>query len=99
MAAQDSATQRSLAAAIAADRPHLRTADAQTQAPGQTLHSQLASSAHGGGSDARQSGMAGDAQSDRRGDTDGGGRGTGRQGNPGSTQGRPDQKSDGGIYA
>ena len=99
VAAQDSDTQRSLAAAIAADRPHLRPADAQAQAPGQTLHSQLASSAHGGGTDARQSGMAGDAQSDRRGDTEGGGRGTGRQGNPGSTQGRPDQKSDGGIYA
>ena len=99
VAAQDSDTQRSLAAAIAADRPHLRIADAQAQAPGQTLHSQLASSAHGGGSDARQSGMPGDAQSDRRGDTDGGGRGTGRQGNPGSAQGRPDQKSDGGIYA
>ncbi|MEL7691714.1 hypothetical protein [Citromicrobium bathyomarinum] len=99
VAAQDSDTQRSLAAAIAADRPHLRTVDAQAQAPSQTLHSQLASSAHGGGTDARQSGMAGDAQSDRRGDTDGSGRGTGRQGNEASAQGRPDPKSDGGIYA
>tara|TARA_B100000678_G_scaffold67490_1_gene55451 strand:- start:1990 stop:3354 length:1365 start_codon:yes stop_codon:yes gene_type:complete len=95
VAAQDSDTQRALAAAIATDRPHMRTVDAQAQAPTQTLHSQLASSAHGGGTDARQSGMAGDAQPDRRGD----GRGSNRQGGGAGAQGRPDPKSDGGIYA
>jgi len=95
VAAQDSDTQRALAAAIAADRPQLRTVDAQAQAPTQTLHSQLASSAHGGGTDARHSGMAGDAQPDRRGD----GRGPNRQGGGANAQGRPDPKSDGGIYA
>ncbi|WP_370180062.1 hypothetical protein [Alteriqipengyuania sp.] len=94
VAAQDSETQRSLAAAIANDRPQLRTAETQAQAP--SLQNQLASSAHGGsGGDARGSAMAGDAQSDRRGDP----RNTGRQGGSGESQARPDPKSDGGIYA
>ena len=94
VAAQDSETQRSLAAAIANDRPQLRTAETQAQAP--SVQNQLASSAHGGsGGDARGSAMAGDAQSDRRGDP----RNTGRQGGSGDSQARPDPKSDGGIYA
>ncbi len=95
VAAQDSETQRSIAAAIAADRPHIRVGEMQTQAPAQTLHSQLASSAQGGGTDARQSGMAGNAQGDRGGDS----RQSGRQ--PDSGQRRPgsEPKSDGGIYA
>ncbi|NCP19806.1 MAG: hypothetical protein GW855_11685 [Erythrobacter sp.] len=97
VAAQDSDTQRSLAAALAADRPQLRAADAQ--APAQTLHSQLASSAHGGGGDARQSAMAGDARSDRQDQGRGNARDNGGQGGTQRGGNRHDPKSDGGIYA
>ncbi|XAP78201.1 hypothetical protein ABC955_00015 [Citromicrobium bathyomarinum] len=96
VSAQDNETQRSLAAALAADRPHIRAAEAQ-QAPSQQHQQQAGAqggtTTHGGQADARQSGAAGDGQSDRRDNARQAGRGAG-SGQPGSGP-----KSDGGIYA
>lgn len=100
VSAQDNETQRSLAAALAADRPHIRAAEAQ-QAPSQQNQQQAGAqggtTTHGGQADARQSGAAGDGQSDRRDNARQAGRDTG----PGASSGQPGSgpKSDGGIYA
>ena len=97
VAAQDNETQRSLAAALAADRPHVRTAEAQ-QAPSQQQgNAQSGTATHGGHGDARQSGAAGDGQSDRRDNARQAGRDTG----PGASSGQPGTgpASDGAIYA
>ncbi len=100
VAAQDNETQRSLAAALAADRPHIRAAEAQ-QAPSQQNQQQAGAqggtATHGGQADARQSGAAGDSRSDRRDNA----RQVGRDGSSGTGSGQPGSgpKSDGGIYA
>lgn len=100
VSAQDNETQRSLAAALAADRPHIRAPEAQ-QAPPQQHQQQAGaqggSTTHGGQADARHSGAAGDGQSDRRDNARQAGRDTG----PGAGSGQPGSgpKSDGGIYA
>ena len=100
VSAQDNETQRSLAAALAADRPHIRAAEAQ-QAPSQQHQQQAGaqggSTTHGGQADAGHSGAAGDGQSDRRDNARQAGRDTG----PGAGSGQPGSgpKSDGGIYA
>ncbi|GAB5348448.1 hypothetical protein [Alteriqipengyuania sp. 357] len=99
VAAQDSDTQRSLAAAIAADRPQLRGSEAQ--APGQS-HPQAGqqgspgASAQGGEGTARQSAEAGDGRSDRR-EPGREGRQQPGGGSAGATPSGP--KSDGAIYA
>ena len=100
VSAQDNETQRSLAAALAADRPHIRAPEAQ-QAPPQQHQQQAGaqggSTTHGGQADARHSGAAADGQSDRRDNARQAGRDTG----PGAGSGQPGSgpKSDGGIYA
>ena len=100
VSAQDNETQRSLAAALAADRPHVRAAEAQ-QAPSQQHQQQAGAqgggTTHGGQADARHSGAAGDGQSDRRDNARQAGRDTG----PGAGSGQPGSgpKSNGGIYA
>ena len=95
VAAQDSETQRSVAAAIAADRPQLRGSEAQATGSAQNQATQSGSSGTGAEAGARQSGDAGASQSDRREQS--------RQGrNPssaGDPQGQRNPKSDGGIYA
>lgn len=97
VAAQDSDTQRSIAAAIAADRPQFRGGDGQQQANTQGLSAQanLGANAQGDEPGARQSGETGDEHADRgnssRKD------GNGQSGTPG--QSNTDPKSDGGIYA
>jgi len=99
VAAQDSDTQRALAAAIAADRPQLRGAEtlANTQTQTQSQAGQSGASTQGEPG-ARQSGEAGDGGSDRQ-----PGRGeSGRNGDGqprGGTHRSPDPKSEGGIYA
>lgn len=104
VAAQDSDTQRALAAAIAADRPQLRGAETlantqtQTQSQAQGQASQSGASAQGSDSGARQSGEAGNGGSDRqpgRRESDRNGDGQPRGGAHRST----DPKSEGGIYA
>ena len=100
VSAQDNETQRSLAAALAADRPHIRAAEAH-QAPSQQNQQQAGAQSgtatHGGQADARHSGAAGDGQSDRRDNARQAGRDTGS----GASSGQPGSgpKSDGGIYA
>ena len=95
VAAQDSETQRSVAAAIAADRPQLRGSEAQATGSAQNQANQSGTSGAGAEPGARQSGDAGASQSDRREHS--------RQGrNPssaGDPQGQRNPKSDGGIYA
>ena len=95
VAAQDSETQRSVAAAIAADRPQLRGSEAQATGSAQNQATQSGTSGTGADAGARQSGDAGASQSDRREQS--------RQGrNPssaGDPQGQRNPKSDGGIYA
>ncbi len=95
VAAQDSETQRSVAAAIAADRPQLRGSEAQATGSAQNQGTQSGTSGAGAEPGARQSGDAGASQSDRREQS--------RQGrNPssaGDPQGQRNPKSDGGIYA
>lgn len=100
VSAQDNETQRSLAAALAADRPHIRAAETQ-QAPSQQNQQQAGAQSgtatHGGQADARHSGAAGDGQSDRRDNARQAGRDTGP--GAGSSQPGSSPKSDGGIYA
>lgn len=96
VAAQDSETQRSLAAAIAADRPQFRGGEGQQQANTQgQAQTSLGANAQGGEAGARQSGEAGDDRSDRRDAPRQDG--TAQSGAPG--QSPTDPKSDGGIYA
>ena len=100
VSAQDNETQRSLAAALAADRPHIRAAEAQqapTQQHQQQAGAQSGTATHGGQADARQSGAAGDGQSDRRDNARQAGRDTGPDAGSGQPGSGP--KSDGGIYA
>jgi len=105
VAAQDSDTQRALAAAIAADRPQLRGADTlantQSQTHNQTqgqAQAQTGASAQGGDPGTRQSGEAGDGRADRQSGRGGSDRHDGGQPR-GSAHRSADPKSDGGIYA
>ena len=99
VAAQDSDTQRSLAAALAADRPQLRTAETQTGSQNQNQGQQGSSgaAAQNGDGQARQSGSAGEGRGDRGSDGSGRKGASGGTGEPGAAPSSP--KSDGAIYA